>query len=1171
MRLEKIKLAGFKSFVDQTTITFSSDLVGVVGPNGCGKSNVIDAVRWVLGESSAKHLRGHQMSDVIFNGSTTRKPVGQAFVELVFDNSEGTLSGEFAEYNQLSFKRLIGRDGQSTYFLNGTRCRRKDITQLFLGTGLGPRSYAIIEQGTIARLVEATPAELRAFLEEAAGVSKYKEQRREAENRIGRTRENLERLADVCDEVDKQCQHLKEQADIAITYKKFKAEERALTSELLVLKWQGLEEKNKQQQATIQLLTLDVDRCVGVQRSLEKDIEVERQRHSDCRDELDKKQGSFYQLGTDISKSEQTLKQTQLHSQQVDKELLRYKSIVAKTGENKAGNKQQVLQLTADLDNAKQAVLAQEALKELAEATLLSHEAKKLIRQEKWLEYNEFLAEPRRQIEVEKTNIQQLNKQLLQINQYSERLTTEHQELKQQLEGESLQQQQDEQRQLTLRQREATVLITRLTKEIEDLKKRLNTKKEGLIKQQAEQAQLVGRLESITTLLQRQFGETEQQLKQWLESVSLSEAPLLMDIIQVDAGWEVAVGCVLDKWLQAVCVNDAKQYISKPGLMPDVSLMLFSLKQGDAKETLSETSLARRVHSESTVINILNDVHIAESVEQAKIIIKDLKAHESVITREGTWLHSDGVFFSPPEKNKSTLLLAKEKGLLVNTIESLVSTLIMDAALLKGIEEGLLDKESAMRELSLEDSQWTKQLSLLEAKIHAKEATIKHANERLVKVKKDLMQVESESLIINKSLANANEGLSLAHKTAEEMSQKGKDLQVSADQEGVLFEAAKKDLADAVDQLHQFKVNVEVHNSSLALIQHKTRAEDEQYIEARRQMSDLLQQQKKLVMPAKLQEGELAKSIEKHAALDKELTRDKENLLKVELAIKAIEAKRNIASVSVEKAREKGSLSKISHQDVLVRQQSLLEQLDVLGFNIEGSMAQLPADADEKAWQNKLLILGQKTTQLGAINLTAIDEYSVQLERQKYLSNQEQDLTQSLLILEGAIDKIDKESKRLFQLTFDKVNAGFGRRFPKLFGGGCAYLKLTESGLSDAGISVMAQPPGKRNSSIHLLSGGEKSLVAVALVFAIFDLNPAPFCMLDEVDAPLDEANVGRFCELVKDMSEHVQMILITHNKVTMEIAHQLSGVTMKEPGVSRVVSVDLDVATKMINENINV
>lgn len=1171
MRLEKIKLAGFKSFVDQTTITFSSDLVGVVGPNGCGKSNVIDAVRWVLGESSAKHLRGHQMSDVIFNGSTTRKPVGQAFVELVFDNSEGTLSGEFAEYNQLSFKRLIGRDGQSTYFLNGTRCRRKDITQLFLGTGLGPRSYAIIEQGTIARLVEATPVELRAFLEEAAGVSKYKEQRREAENRIGRTRENLERLADVCDEVDKQCQHLKEQADVAITYKNFKTEERALTSELLVLKWQGLEEQNKQQQATIQLLALDVDRCVGVQRSLEKDIELERQRHSDCRDDLDKKQGSFYQLGTDISKSEQTLKQTQLHSQQVDKELLRYKNIVAKTGENKAANKQQVLQLTADLDNAKQAVLAQETLKELAEAALLSHETKKLIRQEKWLEYNEFLAEPRRQIEVEKTNIQQLNKQLLQINQYSERLTAEYQELKHQLEGESLQQQQDEQRQLTLRQREAAVLITRLSKEIEDLKKRLNIKKEGLIKQQAEQAQLVGRLESITTLLQRQFGETEQQLKQWLESASLSEAPLLMDIIQVDAGWEVAVGCVLDKWLQAVCVNDAKQYISKPGLMPDVSLMLFSLKQGDAKETLSETSLARRVHSESTVINILNDVHIAESVEQAKIIIKNLKAHESVITREGTWLHSDGVVFSPPEKNKSTLLLAKEKELLVNTIESLVSNLNMDAALLKGIEEGLLDKESAMRELSLEDSQWTKQLSILEAKIQTKQATIKHANERLVKVEKDLMRVEGESLIINKSLANANEGLSLAHKTAEEMSQKGKGLQVSAEQEGVLFKAAKKDVADAVDQLHQFKVNVEVHNSSLALIQQKTRAEDEQYIEARRQMSELRQQQKKLVMPAKLQEGELAKSIEKHAALDKELTRDKENLLKVEAAIKAIEAKRNIASASVEKAREKGSLSKINHQDVLVRQQSLLEQLDVLGFNIEGSVAQLPDDADEKAWQNKLLILGQKTTQLGAINLTAIDEYSVQLERQKYLSNQEQDLTQSLLILEGAIDKIDKESKRLFQLTFDKVNAGFGRRFPKLFGGGFAYLKLTESGLPDAGISVMAQPPGKRNSSIHLLSGGEKSLVAVALVFAIFDLNPAPFCMLDEVDAPLDEANVGRFCELVKDMSEHVQMILITHNKVTMEIAHQLSGVTMKEPGVSRVVSVDLDVATKMINENINV
>jgi len=1171
MRLEKIKLAGFKSFVDKTTITFNSDLVAVVGPNGCGKSNVIDAVRWVLGESSAKHLRGHQMSDVIFNGSTTRKPVGQAFVELVFDNSDGTLSGEFAGYNQLSFKRLIGRDGQSTYFLNGTRCRRKDITQLFLGTGLGPRSYAIIEQGTIARLVEATPAELRAFLEEAAGVSKYKEQRREAENRIGRTRKNLDRLADVCDEVGKQCHHLKEQADVAIKYKTFKAKDRALQSELLVLKWQSLEVKNKQQQSTIELLMLDVDRCVSRQRLLEKNIELERQRHASWRDELDKRQGSFYQLSADISKREQALKQIQLNSQQVDKELLRYQHIVATTGKNQADNTQQLKGIAADLEKAKQAVLTQNKLKGLAEKALLTQETKKLSRQEKWLEYNEFLAEPRRQIEVEKTNIKQLNKQLLQINQYRERLTAEQQELKQQLEGEPLQQQESDHRQLMLQQHQATLLITRSIKEIKHLRKSLKTKKEGLAKQQAEQTRLVARLESMTTLLQGQFGDTEQQLKQWLASAGLSEAPLLMDMIQVDAGWEVAVGCVLGKWLQAVCVNDAQQYSDQSGLIPDVDLMLFSLRQDDAKKALSETSLARRLHPDSTVINILNDVHIAESTEQAKVMLKDLKAHESVITREGTWLHSDGVVFSPSEKDKSMLLLAKEKELLLNKIDSLVLSLEVEGVLLKEMEKGLLGKENTLRELELEDGQRTKQLSLLDAKIHARQTTIKHVNARLVKVNIDLRQVNNESLIINKNLANANAGLGLAHKTAEDMSQKGKDLQASAEQEDGLLTAAKKALVDSVDRLHQFKVGVEIKHSSLALIQQKTRADDEQGLEARKQVHDLLQQQQKLVMPTELQERGLSQSIEKHAALDKELTRYKDNLLTLEATISALEAEQHIAVQSVEKAREAGSVSKISHQDVLVRQQSLLEQLEVLGFDIEVVMAQLPVDATEKAWQNKLLVLSRQTTQLGAINLTAIDEYAVQLERQQYLSDQQEDLTQSLLILEGAIDKIDKESKRLFQLTFDKVNAGFGRRFPKLFGGGRAYLKPTEEGLSDAGISVMAQPPGKRNSSIHLLSGGEKALVAVALVFAIFDLNPAPFCMLDEVDAPLDEANVGRFCELVKDMSEHVQMILITHNKVTMEIAQQLSGVTMKEPGVSRVVSVDLDMATKMVDENINV
>ncbi|HIG79780.1 MAG TPA: chromosome segregation protein SMC [Cycloclasticus sp.] len=1162
MRLEKIKLSGFKSFVDTTTLPFSSDLVGIVGPNGCGKSNVIDAVRWVLGESSAKHLRGDQMADVIFNGSTTRKPVEQAFVELTFDNSDATITGEFAGYREILLKRQVNREGQSVYFLNGTRCRRKDITGLFLGTGLGPRSYAIIEQGTISRLVEAKPDELRMFLEEAAGISKYKERRRETENRMRRTGENLERISDLCEEIEKQCRHLKRQASTAARYKVLKAEERQLKAQLLALKWQTLNSQDEGQHQKIQALQLKVDEALAGQRALEKNIDQQREQYNSQREKLSEVQAEFYSIGSDIAKLEQALQHQQVLKQQQQSELERFKTILQTSqrelqeGGNKiAESKELIVASEKALVEAKQ----QEGLasESLADAEQAMNDWQKM-----WDDFTYQVAEPKRKIDIEKTKINQFDKQLVQAVQRLSVARNEQLSLQQGL-GDvdllTLQRQHDE---LDSQHQEDQQRLKENQQSSATVQQWVHDENEALAVLRSGHARLAGRLESILVLQQSNVGESQDKVSEWLVNVGLSEASTLIEKLDVVAGWEKAVETVMGTRLQAICVDDMALALNS--VPPSADLTLFNTSQNRHLAAFAETSLASLVASDLPTMALLKNVHFADEINSARELMETLSEHESVITKTCIWLHADTVSFHCSDSNSSALVLEKEKKDVTRRLGVLSAEVAEKEQLLSKARADMASLEAQGRELRTREISVVKEVSRLAMQLNEKQSNVERAKQRLLQLTREISQANEDKGKDEASLLECKKALESAiEQSAQIETQRGVFQQQRADKKELL-DIVRSSVHSSRELTHGLMLKIESQRSSQALVEQHEKVIQERLSVATEKKAELQSQLELSSSPLDSQKATLDGLLKKRVAIEERLLEARVAVESTEQLMRQGETQRHQAEQHVQQARESISSAKIGRQEVLVRKQTLVEQLQESGVDLDETLSTIPEDAHDVQWQQQANDLAEKINRLGLINLTAIEEYETQAERKQYLDSQRLDLTESLKILETAISKIDKESRILFKQTFDKVNAGFEKRFPKLFGGGHAYLQQTGEDMLETGVTVMARPPGKRNSSIHLLSGGEKALTAVALVFSIFDLNPSPFCMLDEVDAPLDEANVGRFGELVKEMSETVQMILITHNKATMEMTNQLSGVTMKEPGVSRLVAVDLEEAAKM-------
>ncbi|TWC30350.1 condensin subunit Smc [Pseudomonas sp. SJZ079] len=1166
MRLKCIKLAGFKSFVDPTTVTFPSNMAAVVGPNGCGKSNIIDAVRWVMGESSAKNLRGESMTDVIFNGSNTRKPVTQASIELIFDNSDGTLVGEYASYNEISIRRRVTRDAQNTYFLNGTKCRRRDITDIFLGTGLGPRSYSIIEQGMISKLIEAKPEELRNFIEEAAGISKYKERRRETENRIRRTHENLARLSDLREELERQLERLHRQAQAAEKYQEYKAEERQLKAQLTALRWQALNEQVGQREAVIGNQEVGFEALVAEQRNADASIERLRDGHHELSERFNLVQGRFYSVGGDIARVEQSIQHGQQRLRQLQEDLQEAERTRLET-ESHLGHDQTLLATLGEelamLEPEQQltAAAAEEAAAALEESESAMHGW-----QEQWDGFNLRSAEPRRQAEVQQARSQQLEQSLERLAERQRRLNDELQQLAADPEDAAIVELSEQIAASELSQEDLQIAEEQQAERLQLLRTELQQAGQAQQQAQGELQRLNGRLASLEALQQAAL-DPGKGAGEWLREHQLNQRPRLAEGLRVETGWELAVETVLGADLQAVLLDD--------GAGAALAGLDFSdFEQGDLRLVCPSKgsvrvvgSLLDKVEASVDLAPWLAKVKPVESLDQALAARTALAEGESLISRDGYWVGRHFLRIRRASEAESGVLARGQEleRLSLERDERDAALAVLDERLV--LLRDTQRQQEELRELQRRQLQdQARRLGELKAQLSAGQAKAEQLTLRRRRLDSELSELAEQRELEIEQLGEGRLQLQDALDTMAEDNQQRESLLAIRDELREQLDRMRQEARQHKDHAHQLAVrlgSLKAQHDSTRQALERLQLQAERLHEKREQLNLNLEEGEAPLEELRMKLEEL---LDRRMGVEEELKLARLALEDADRELRDAEKRRSQAEQQSQLLRGQLEQQRMEWQSLSVRRKALQEQLLEDNYDLHGVLATLPAEAGENDWAEQLERLAARIQRLGPINLAAIDEYQQQSERKRYLDAQDADLVEALDTLENVIRKIDKETRNRFKETFDQINGGLQALFPKVFGGGNAYLELTGEDLLDTGVTIMARPPGKKNSTIHLLSGGEKALTALALVFAIFQLNPAPFCMLDEVDAPLDDANVGRYARLVKEMSEKVQFIYITHNKIAMEMADQLMGVTMHEPGCSRLVAVDVEEALAMVD-----
>ncbi len=1180
MRLNRIRLAGFKSFVDPTTIHLPGNLSGIVGPNGCGKSNVIDAVRWVMGELSARQLRGDSMADVIFNGSSARKPVGAASVELLFDNSDGKIGGAYASYSEISLRRVVERDGTSSYFINGGRCRRKDITQLFLGTGLGSRSYAIIEQDMISRVIDARAEDMRAFVEEAAGVSLYKERRRETESRIGETRENLARVSDLRDEVEKQIRHLQRQANAARRYQELKGQERTLTAELLALRLREVEATAVDQTQALDACERSLQAALAQLRAAEAALEKQRELYGDLSEALARVQGRYYELGAQVTRAEESIRYQRELRERARGDLSQLTQAEASVAEQIRGDEAQLSTLRRELSELEPQVAARSRAEQGAAAALTAAEAELTAAQHRWEALQQTYAAAAQSEQVEATRIEQLERQQQLLRAQAERLARER---------ELLTTPQAEAELAGVSDQEATAreLATTRASELSSALERVQQLREAqqlaegrLERERQAREQLRAALWSLEALQKAALQEKNPHAGAWLASVAtLTGQPRLAETLEVSAGWERAVETVLGDYLEAVAVPAIAALEPELSRLESGQVSFFeraAQAAGDAGSrdgaaaardgapARAET-LAAQLRGPAALRGLLERVRTVDSLAAALRLRPQLTAAESLITPTGEWVGRDWLRVNRGGEVHAGVLEREHR--------------------LKSLRERAAAADARVREFELEVTALRSQLATAEQQRDRAQARLQDSHQaqtqwhgQLQALKARLEQgvqrrerIESEDARLALDATATVEGLTsaraaLASAGAARVELESQRHSLEAERERLNADALRARAAAQSDQraVRDLLIRLESRRAAEGsraaalerLVQQRTSVQGQ-----RRELEHTLAAGD---APITALEGELQQHLGRRHAAEAELATARTELEAADEQVRALDQRRVAGEQQVAAVREQMEQARLAVQESRLRCEALLEQFAATHCELESVRALLPTDAQIAAWEQRLEALRADVERCGQVNLAAIGELTEQSERKVYLDSQFNDVSEALQTLEQAMRKIDRETRSRFEDTFRRINDGLQEKFPRLFGGGHAYLELVGDDPVTAGVAVMARPPGKRNSLISQLSGGEKALTAVALVFAIFDLNPAPFCLLDEVDAPLDEHNVGRFCDIVQEMSRRVQFIFITHNKVTMELASQLIGVTMNEPGVSRLVTVDLDDAVRL-------
>ncbi len=1176
MRLTRVRLEGFKSFVDPTDLKLPSRLVGIVGPNGCGKSNTIDAVRWVMGESSARHLRGESMDDVIFTGSSARKPVGKAAVELVFDNADGTLGGEYAQYAEIAVRREVTRDGQSRYLLNNVRCRRRDIRDVFLGTGLGPRSYAIIEQGMISRLIEAKPEDLRVYLEEAAGISKYKERRKETETRIRHTRDNLDRLDDLREEIDKQLAHLKRQANTAERYQALRAEQHRLRGELLVLRRQEFAARRDESERAAAVLDTELEGVVAELRAAEAAIEQARVQRTEASEGFGARQQDFYRVGGDVARLEQQIQHVRQTRSERSRELAETDRALDEARRHLEDDSGRIAGIVAAIETDLPAFESlADVQRESAEA-LAEAEGRLVGWQAKRDALTGRRSEAEREAQVERSRIEQLERSLAAARVRRERLvaeggTLDAAPLEAAIEegvAEELEGAEDE---------------ARLEASLADAAERRATLADSLKAQAAslDEARSVlrekqGRLSALEALQQAALEPEGSAGQAWLESAGLAARERLGARLGVEPGWERAVEVALAGWLEAVTVDDEEALARVLADAPeaDVALVLDIDGPGTTSARVpGATPLAELVRGPRALVDLLAGVHGVDDGEAAMAVRGGLPAGASLVTRDGIRVGADWVRVARGGEGDSVLLRGAEIERLREELETLDDTVEAGAARVEELATTQREHEARRETQQHAYNDAVRALSEVRSRLRTERARLEQVRARAGQLGAEREELDAGIEADDEALAEATAARADALSRLEAMA--GETEALAEEERGIresVREARERsdahrsegqELAIRVESMKSARVATE---ENVARVQSRIAA-----LTVRRDELDRLFATDDEDPVAAL-EADLEAALEDRVQSEEALGTARAALSEVEERLGVHEQARVRHDAAAQKLRERVQGVRVASQEVLVRLATVDEQLAEHDYDVASIAAALAATlagqgeegGSVEARASALEALEQRIAKLGPINLAAIDEHAERLERKEYLDSQHADVTEALETLERAIAKIDRETRQRFRETYDAVNEKFEGFFPRLFGGGEASLQLTGDDLLSTGVGVRAQPPGKRVTNIQLLSGGEKALTAVALVFAFFELNPSPFCMLDEVDAPLDDANVGRFCELVREMSQRVQFIFITHNKVTMELAEQLLGVTMNEPGVSRLVAVDVQEAVEL-------
>ena len=1168
MRLNSIKLSGFKSFAEPTNFLLPGQLVGVVGPNGCGKSNIMDAVRWVLGESRASELRGESMQDVIFNGTTTRKQASRSSVELVFDNSDHRAGGQWSQFAEIAVKRVLTRDGNSSYFINNQPVRRRDVQDVFLGTGLGPRAYAIIGQGTISRIIESKPEELRLFLEEAAGVSKYKERRRETENRLGDTRENLTRVEDILRELGSNLERLEKQAEVATRYNTLQADATRKQHQLWFLKRSESEGDQAKVKADGEKAINDLESRTADLRHVESELETVRQAHYAAGDQVNQAQGKLYEASAEVGRLEGEIRFVIEGRQRVEQRLVQLGEQIAQWNTRREDAEAEIETLAGQGVNAEEQAELLAAQLEEHDARIPSLEEAQQRAQDEANAQRASVAQVQQQIQVLAADQRNIEDQTRQLTQRAERLRNDQNALAAPDEARL----RDLQEQLAAAQEAAGEADARLH-ELQDAVPQLDEDRRG--KQQAvntegaRHAELSARLEALKALQEKV--KTDGKLAPWLAKHGLEGLQGLWSRIHIEQGWENALEAALRERLGALEVSRLDMVRAFGGDAPPAKLAFYSppaaavpQAQG-ALPRLADLLRLGDAGQQALLSDWLHGCFTAPTLEEALAQRDKLQPGEAIFVQSGHAVTAHSVSFYAQDSEQAGLLARQqemenlERQLRAQTLISEEARTALaraesaygDAAQrLVTARREAADTQSRAHELQVETLRLTQLAEQTRARSEQLSNDLGEVEAQLEELQEKRVAAEGRFEELDMQLADSQE----RHAQLDErVIEAGRALSASREQHRSLerqaqeavfaqrtLEARRAELNRAIETANQQVVSLTEENE-------RARAELGRLSDAAAQAG--LQDALSLKLE---RETALGATRSQYDDLTLKLRASDERRLQLERELDPLRQRITELQLKEQAAR----LGFEQYQQLLTDAQA---DLEAVARSIEEDKVRLTG------LQSEIDRLNREVAALGAVNLAALDELAVARERKTFLDAQSADLNEAINTLEDAIRKIDGETRELLGGTFKIVNEHFSRMFPELFGGGNARLMMTGDEILDSGVQVMAQPPGKKNQTIHLLSGGEKALTAIALVFAIFQLNPAPFCLLDEVDAPLDDANTERYAKLVTAMSRETQFLFISHNKIAMEMAEQLIGVTMQEQGVSRIVAVDMEAAVGMV------